>query len=138
MNSESERPRTNSRLWVRTASVETQASSNRGRLPKSSLLSPVALITKVYGPLRRTYRYRWTGLVRGRLHSAPTAALGARRRGLLSPGAGQIGDDFTDGNQTVLLTPHSSFPHVPQTRQGHHCRASIPETASLELETLAG
>ncbi len=31
-------PRTNSRLWVRTASVETQASSNRGRLPKGSLL----------------------------------------------------------------------------------------------------
>ena len=33
MNSESERPRTNSRLWVRTASVETQANNKRGRLP---------------------------------------------------------------------------------------------------------
>ena len=36
MNSESERPRTSSRLLVFTASVHTQASSRRGRLPKGS------------------------------------------------------------------------------------------------------
>ena len=33
MNSESDRPRISSRRWVRTASVETQAMSNRGRFP---------------------------------------------------------------------------------------------------------
>ena len=36
MNSESERPRTSSRLWVCTASVETQASKSRGKFPKGS------------------------------------------------------------------------------------------------------
>ena len=30
------------------------------------------------------------------------------------------------------------FSHVPQTRQGHHYPASIPETSSLEPETAAG
>ena len=39
MNSESDFPRTSSRFWVRTASVHTQASNRRGRLPKGSLLS---------------------------------------------------------------------------------------------------
>ena len=47
MNPASEEPRTNSRLWVRTASVHTQASSRRGRFPKGSRLSPTALITRV-------------------------------------------------------------------------------------------
>ena len=44
MNSESERPRTSSRLPVRTASVETQASNSRGKLPKGSLCLPVAVM----------------------------------------------------------------------------------------------
>ena len=43
MNSERESPRINSRLWVRTASVEIHASSKRGKLPKGSLYSPVRL-----------------------------------------------------------------------------------------------
>ena len=30
--------------------------------------------------------------------------------------AGQIGDDFTDGNQLAALTLHALFSHVPQTR----------------------
>ena len=36
MNPESEEPRTSSRDWVRTASVETQANKRRERLPKGS------------------------------------------------------------------------------------------------------
>ena len=39
MNLESESPRTITRLWVRTASVQSQAIKRRGRLPKGSLLS---------------------------------------------------------------------------------------------------
>ena len=34
----------------------------RGMLPKGSLLRPPALMTKVYGPLRRTYSFRLPGL----------------------------------------------------------------------------
>ena len=41
MNPESEEPRTSSRLWVRTASVHTQASSSRGRFPKGSFVLPL-------------------------------------------------------------------------------------------------
>ena len=51
MKSESDFPRTSSRLPVRTASVHTQASSNRGRLPKGSLLSPPAIIIKFVRPV---------------------------------------------------------------------------------------
>ena len=42
MNSASDFPRTSSRDWVRTASVETQASKSRGRLPKGS--SSIAIV----------------------------------------------------------------------------------------------
>ena len=44
INSESERPRTSSRLWVCTASVETQASKSRGKFPKGSLQPPPAVM----------------------------------------------------------------------------------------------
>ena len=36
MNPESDGPRTSARLWVRTASVQTQANKRRERLPKGS------------------------------------------------------------------------------------------------------
>ena len=36
MNSESDFPRISSRLWVCTASVQTQASNRRGKLPKGA------------------------------------------------------------------------------------------------------
>ena len=47
MKSASERPRMSSRLWVRTASVQTHAKSNRGRLPYGSLVSPLENMTNV-------------------------------------------------------------------------------------------
>ena len=50
--------------WVGKAQVD--ASDRRD----VELWSPVALITKVYRPLRRTYRCWLPGLVRGREHSA--------------------------------------------------------------------
>ena len=70
MNSASERPRTSSRHWVRTASVQTQASNNRGMFPKGSLCGCPAVITSVYGPFLRTYFSRLPGFDLGRLHSA--------------------------------------------------------------------
>ena len=39
MNSESERPRTSSRLLVRTASVQTQASNKRREVPEGQLVA---------------------------------------------------------------------------------------------------
>ena len=47
MNSESEAPRNSSRLWVRTASVDTQASNRRGRLPKGRPVLPTAVMIRV-------------------------------------------------------------------------------------------
>ena len=44
-------------------------------LPYGSLLSPPALMTKAYGPLRRTYSFWLPGLRRGRLHSASSRAM---------------------------------------------------------------
>ena len=58
-------------------------------LPKGSLVLTPAVIPSVYGPLRRTYRIRLPGLVRGRLQ--PQAA------------------NFTDGNQAVSLALHGAF-----------------------------
>ena len=75
MKSDSEEPRTNKRLWVRTASVETQAISNRGKFPKGSLLSAPAIMTSSNGPFFRLYWCWFPGLVRGRLHSAIVRAM---------------------------------------------------------------
>ena len=47
VNTGSERLRNSSRLPVRTASVETQASNSRGKLPKGSLCLPVAVMMSV-------------------------------------------------------------------------------------------
>ena len=47
-------------------------------LPKGSLLRPPALMTKVYGPLQRTYSFRLPGLVRGWLHSTNSRAMKPR------------------------------------------------------------
>ena len=59
-----------------TPSVETHASSSRGRMPKGSFaVRPVAFMESVYGPLRRTYCVRLPGLVRGRLHNASSRAM---------------------------------------------------------------
>ena len=55
MNPESEEPRTSSRDWVRTASVHSQASKRRGRLPKGSLLALLENMMSVNGPLTRLY-----------------------------------------------------------------------------------
>ena len=84
MNSESDFPRTSSRLWVRTASVHTQASKRRGRLPKGSLLSAPATMISLNGPLTRLYWCRFPGLVRGREHSASIRAM-KPRSGSASP-----------------------------------------------------
>ena len=86
MNPESDFPRTNSRLWVRTASVETQASSSRGMFPKGSLLSAPATMTSLNGPFCRLYWSRSPGLVRGRLHNAKSRAMKPRSgSGALAP-----------------------------------------------------
>ena len=53
MNPESEEPRTSSRDWVRTASVQTQANKRRERLPKGSPVGPTAVMIRVKGPLTR-------------------------------------------------------------------------------------
>ena len=58
------------RLRVRTASVQTQTRISRGRLPKGSVLPPVAVMYSVYGPFRRLYWSWLPGWVRGREHSA--------------------------------------------------------------------
>ena len=89
-------------------------------------------MTKVYEPLRRTYRSRSLGLVRGRLHSAHHArhetAIWGRFAGpdklvyLIGHGEGvpRLGRSFGNWNQPVLFTLHSfSFFHEPQTKQGH-------------------
>ena len=55
MKSESDRPKHSTRLRVCTASVETQAKSKRGRLPKGSLVSTPDCIYSVKGPLTRLY-----------------------------------------------------------------------------------
>ena len=78
MNFASDGPRINVRLWVRTASVHTQANNRRGRLPYGSLLSIPAVIPSLYGPLRRMYSFRFPGLVRGNEHSAISRAMKPR------------------------------------------------------------
>ena len=78
LNSDSDAPKTSSRRCARTASVHTHARSNLGMLPKGSLLSPPAIITKAYGPLRRTYCSRFLGSVRGKEHNASNRAMKPR------------------------------------------------------------
>ena len=87
MNSESEFPRTSTRLWVRTASVHTQASNRRGRLPKGSLLSGSRrIIPSVYGPLTRLVLKPVAGVGAGqgaqRHHPRHEAQIGVRFAGL--------------------------------------------------------
>ena len=61
----SDDPRISTRLWVRTASVHSQASKRRGRLPKGSLLALLENRMSVNGPLTRLYSLRlprgWCG-----------------------------------------------------------------------------
>ena len=78
MKSESDDPRISTRLWVRTASVHSQASKRRGRLPKGSLLALLENMMSVNGPLTRLYSLQLPGLVRGRLHSAIIRAMKPR------------------------------------------------------------
>ena len=78
MKSESDFPRTISRLPVRTTSVQSHATIKRGRLPKGSLLPRPAIIPSVKGPLTRLYWSRFPGLVRGREQSAIVRAIKPR------------------------------------------------------------
>ena len=147
MNSASERPRTSSRLWVRTTSVEAQASKSRGELPKGNLLLPPAVMTKVYGPFCRICRIRLPGLVRGNEHNiiirAMKTYLGFRFAGrdklvhLIGlgevvarlgrsvadrlHGAVQIREGFPDGNQAVSFTLHGFILPCPSDKTGTPC-----------------
>ena len=102
-------------------------------------------MTKVYGPLRRTYRSRSLGLVRGkaaqRHHARHETAIWGRfagpdksvylighgeapprlGRGIAERlhGAAHTREGITDRNQPGALTLHDLFSHAPQTRQGH-------------------
>ena len=130
-------------------------------LPKGSLLRPPALMTKVYGPLRRTYSFRLPGLVRGSEHSAIIRAMkpqiGVRFAGpdklvhLIEAGEvvqrlgrgfadlfhrpAQAGADFPDGNQPVSFTLHGLFSHAPETRPREHqppVRGNVMANLTLE------
>ena len=59
-----------SRLWVRTASVQSQARIRRGKFPKGSLVSPLEYMISLNGPLTRLYWCWLPGLVRGNEQSA--------------------------------------------------------------------
>ena len=59
-----------SETFLAVGDGETAGHERRERLPEGSLLSASASMTSLYGPLRRTYRSRLPGLVRGREHSA--------------------------------------------------------------------
>ena len=52
MNSESERPRTSSRDWVRTASVETQASKQAGQVAIGELITEACDHSQREGAIR--------------------------------------------------------------------------------------
>ena len=105
-------------------------------------------MTKVYGPLRRTYRSRSLGLLRGSEQSAIRRAIKTRsgsaslaetqlvyligegeastRRGRgfadRLDGAAHTGEGITDRNQ--LATLHALFSYAPQTTWG--CRLGQP------------
>ena len=105
MNSESEDPRTSSRLWVRTVSVQTQANKSRGRFPKGSLLP---------GPDKGVHLIRLG-------EAAKRLGRGGVDR---FHGIARARDCLTNGNQAVSLTrhgPHSLMPvRQKEARIQHH------------------
>ena len=89
MNSESEDPKTSSRLWVRTASVHTQANNRRGRLPNGSLCLPVAVMIQRVGAVDALELKPVAGVAAGqgtqRQQSCHKAHVGVGFAGLYEP-----------------------------------------------------
>ena len=146
MNSESERPRTSSRLWVRTASVETQATTN-GEVAKGELVSAAGDHVEREGAVLSLVLKAVAGVGAGqgaqRHHSRHETEIRVRFAGpdqlvyLIGEGeapprrwwgfaerldrAWQIGDDFSKREPTRRVdAAWLLFSHVPQTRPGHH------------------
>ena len=78
MDSISDFPRTNSRLWVRTASMHTQASNRRGRLPKGSFVIPGDRRDELVGATDALVLAPVAGLVRDRLPNTIICAMNPR------------------------------------------------------------
>ena len=145
MNSASERPRTSSRLWVRTASVETQANNKRGEVAKGELVSAAGDHVKREGAVLSLVLKAVAGVGAGqgaqRHRPRHEASFGVRFAGrdklvhLIGEGeasprrwwgfaerldrAGQIGDDCSNGNQLAALTLHGFYsPMFPRQDRG--------------------
>ena len=105
MNPESDGPRTSARLWVRTASVQTQANKRRERLPKGSPVWPTAVMIRVVGTIDTLVL---------KLASRVGAGQGTQRH--QPRHETRVGGCFTGSNQ--LLHPVEAGEVVPRLRRG--------------------